>query len=82
VPPVWPAIAALILLGLRALVLMVVQQVITGRSRRSISLFGQVLSIDSELLQPLHLLHALCQRRIIWRTRRYAVKANDDFQAV
>jgi ceramide glucosyltransferase len=40
------------------------------------------LSVVSELLQPLHMLHALVSRRIVWRTRRYLVRANDDFRAV
>ncbi len=38
-----------------------------------------VLSILSELLQPLHLVHALCSRTIRWRTRRYRVRDSDDF---
>jgi ceramide glucosyltransferase len=76
-PGLFAFIAALTLLALRALMLTIVQRVITGRSHHA-----PIVSIVSELLQPLHLLHALCQRRIIWRTRRYAVKANDDFQPV
>lgn len=39
-------------------------------------------SIASELLQPLHLLHAICYRTIRWRTRRYRVRDSDDFSAV
>jgi len=37
------------------------------------------LSALVELLQPLHLLHALLVRDIHWRTRRYRVRAVDDF---
>ena len=37
------------------------------------------LSLLSELLQPLHLLHALCRRSIRWRSRRYRVFSNDRF---
>jgi ceramide glucosyltransferase len=70
-------IVALSLVGLRAATLIVVQRIVTGRSRHA-----PILSIVSELLQPLHLVHALCQRRITWRTRRYAVRANDDFPPV
>jgi ceramide glucosyltransferase len=64
----------LFLLGLRAVTLIVLQRRLTGRSRHA-----PVLSLVSELLQPLHMLHALISRRITWRTRRYLVRANDDF---
>jgi ceramide glucosyltransferase len=36
----------------------------------------------SELLQPLHLLHAALYRNIRWRTRRYRVRDNDRFSAL
>lgn len=39
------------------------------------------LSVISELLQPLHLLHALCIRTIRWRTRLYKVRDTNDFSA-
>lgn len=71
------AIPLLLVLPLRAAALIAVQRRLTGRSRHS-----PVLSIVSELLQPLHMLHALVSRRIVWRTRRYLVRANDDFRAV
>jgi ceramide glucosyltransferase len=71
------AIVALALVVVRAVTLIVVQRVVTGRSRHA-----PFLSIASELLQPAHLLHALCQRRIVWRTRTYTVRANDDFRPV
>jgi ceramide glucosyltransferase len=73
---VLPLVLLFVLL-LRAATLIAVQRRLTGRSRHS-----PVLSIVSELLQPLHLLHALVSRRIVWRTRRYLVRANDDFRAV
>lgn len=38
-------------------------------------------SIASELWQPVHLVHALVSPVIVWRTRRYRVRANDDFEA-
>lgn len=38
-----------------------------------------LLSLLSALLLPLHALHALIDRRIRWRTRRYRVYANDFF---
>lgn len=37
------------------------------------------LSLLSELLQPLHLLHALFNRSIYWRSRRYRIFSNDHF---
>lgn len=40
------------------------------------------LSVLSELMQPLHLLHAAFSRTIRWRTRRYRVRDTDDFSAV
>jgi ceramide glucosyltransferase len=38
-----------------------------------------VVSVLVELVQPLHLLHAVCWRTIRWRTRRYRVTDNDRF---
>lgn len=38
-----------------------------------------LLSLISELLQPVHLLHAFCNRSIVWRTRRYRVFSNKHF---
>lgn len=38
-----------------------------------------VPSVLSELLQPLHLAHALAVRTIRWRTRRYRVRDTNDF---
>ncbi|MBS0660598.1 MAG: glycosyltransferase [Verrucomicrobia bacterium] len=63
--------------GLRALVLVAMQQRIFGGVRHR-----PILSFVSELLQPLHLLHAACSRTIRWRTRRYRVRDTDDFSAV
>lgn len=40
-----------------------------------------VVSILSELLQPLHLAHALVSRTIRWRSRRYRVRDSHDFSA-
>jgi ceramide glucosyltransferase len=69
-------ISASVLL-VRALTLIGLQRALTGRPRHR-----PLLSIISELSQPLHLLHALVDRTIIWRTRTYRVRANDDFTAV
>jgi len=38
-----------------------------------------LLSLLSECLQPLHLLHALINRTIYWRSRRYRIYSNDRF---
>ncbi len=64
-------------LGLRALGLAAVQRAIYDRS-----LEAPATSIASELLQPLHLLHALFWRRIVWRTRRYRVRDDRHFTAI
>jgi ceramide glucosyltransferase len=72
-----PVLSVLSVLALRAVTLIALQRRLTGRSRHS-----PILSIVSELLQPLHLVHALVSQRITWRTRRYVVRANDDFTAV
>jgi len=61
----------------RAATLMLVQRSITGRSRHAAA-----VSIAAELLQPVHMMHALCQSRIRWRTRHYAIRAHDDFGMV
>jgi len=38
-----------------------------------------LLSLLAELLQPLHLLHAVCVRTVRWRSRRYRVHADGSF---
>ncbi|MGV3662572.1 MAG: glycosyltransferase [Prosthecobacter sp.] len=45
------------------------------------SLHRPVLSLLSEVIQPLHLVHALCSRTIRWRTRLYKVRDTNDFSA-
>jgi len=69
-----PALIAAAVLLLRAAVLMRLQRRASGRVRHR-----PVLSVLAELLQPLHLLHATCVRRIRWRTHLYHVRANDRF---
>lgn len=52
---------------------------------RAIGALGRhapLLSLVSELLQPLHLMHAAVWRRITWRTRRYRVLDECHFEAV
>lgn len=41
-----------------------------------------LLSLLSELLQPLHLLHAMVNRTIYWRSRRYRIFSNDRFTSL
>ncbi len=62
---------------LRALGLVTLQRAIYGRP-----LHAPFSSLLSELLQPLHLLHALVWRRIVWRTRHYRVHDDRRFETV
>jgi ceramide glucosyltransferase len=68
----WAALAGV--LGLRAAILCGLQWRLSGKVRHR-----PVISLASELLQPLHLLHALAVKSIRWRTRRYRVYDNDRF---
>jgi ceramide glucosyltransferase len=63
-------------LAVRALILSGLQLRLSGAVRHR-----PLLSVLSELLQPLHLVHAVCVRRIRWRSRRYRVIDNDRFVA-
>lgn len=67
----------LIILFLRGALLQSLQRQYFGKD-----LHGPFLSLLSELLQPLHLLHSLCSRTIRWRTRLYKVRDTHDFQEV
>jgi ceramide glucosyltransferase len=75
---VTPSPALLLVLGVtllcRALVLILLQRFLSGQGRHR-----PFLSLLSELLQPLHLLHALLVKSIRWRTRHYRVFDNDRF---
>ena len=64
-------------LVLRGVVIAVLQRHIYGRS-----IHRPLYSVASELLQPWHLVHALVQRTIAWRTRRYRVFLDQTFRAV
>lgn len=68
---------ALGVLGVRAVLLRHLQRRIHGRP-----LHRPVVSVVSELLQPVHLLHAVVWRTIRWRTRTYRVRSDDDFSPV
>jgi ceramide glucosyltransferase len=67
----------LTLLAGRALLVEVVQRRVYGRS-----LQRPVLSVASELAQPIHLGHGALRRTITWRTRVYRVHADDRFTPV
>ena len=77
VQPSWPNGAGLVVvLAVRIAVILWFQQRLTGAMRHL-----PLLSIGSELLQPFHLLHAVADRTIRWRTRVYRVRGNDAFEA-
>lgn len=61
-------------LAARALILCALQWRLSGKVRHR-----PVLSVVSELIQPLHLAHALLVKSIRWRSRRYLVHDNDHF---
>lgn len=62
------------LLFIRILTICLLQKKFTGSIRHSI-----LLSVISEILQPVHLIHASLINRIIWRKRVYKVYENDRF---
>lgn len=64
------------LLGIRGRVLMLVQWRVFHRV-----VHLPLISVMSELLQPFHLIHAMVDRNIQWRGRRYRVHASDRFEA-
>ena len=71
----WLILAAV--LGLRGIVLTTLL-----RHFFVAGLHSPVLSIVSELVQPVHLIHALTCRTIRWRTRLYKVRDTNDFTAL
>ena len=65
-------------------VLLIVRSIVIASLHRAVGTPGlhrAGASIASELWQPVHLVHALVSPVIVWRTRRYRVRANDDFEA-
>lgn len=65
-------------------VLLIVRAIVIASLQRAVGTPGlhrAGASIASELWQPVHLVHALVSPVIVWRTRRYRVRANDDFEA-
>ncbi len=71
-------------IGIVAAVLLV-RQATLRRVQRAVSAdipAHPVLSVLSELMQPLHLLNALVNRTIYWRSRRYRIFSNDRFTSL
>lgn len=66
----------LIMLFLRGALLPSIQHMFFGKD-----IYRTLLSLVSELIQPVHLLHAACVRTIRWRTRLYCVRDTHDFHA-
>lgn len=63
-------------LAVRTILLAGIQRGVFGRV-----LHRPVYSVVSELLQPLHLLHAACYRTIRWRSRRYRIESGNSFRS-
>jgi ceramide glucosyltransferase len=75
----WPGVASL------AALFVIRHQIIRSLHRRFLSpvpKFSAVLSIVSELLQPIHLMHASLSRTIVWRSRRIQVGRRGSFTYV
>lgn len=73
-PSSWNPVGVAVLLTVRGYILITLQRRIYGRA-----LHRPVVSVLSELAQPLHLAHGLLQRTINWRTRRYHVNLDQTF---
>lgn len=76
----WNASAGLlwlVVLSLRAGVIISMHRRFLGKG-----LHRPLVSILSEMIQPLHLSHALLCRTIRWRTRRYHVRDSNDFSSI
>lgn len=73
--PPGAALTLLLTLSARAALLAALQRALTGRVG-----YRPLLSELSALLQPVHLVHALCVRTIRWRSRRYRVLADGRFE--
>lgn len=73
--PSWSSLALLVLVvGIREYTIVKLQKLFSGYKRNQM-----YLSLLSELLQPIHLLHAYFNRCIRWRSRSYRVYDNDHF---
>lgn len=69
----WATLA--LVLAVRSVVIVWLHRAVGTSGRHRV-----VASIVNELWQPVHLVHALVSPVIVWRTRRYRVRANDDFE--
>ncbi|WP_086934355.1 glycosyltransferase [Agarilytica rhodophyticola] len=76
-PSVFGVLIFLFMLTARWYLLLSIQKNINQRSGNYF-----VISVISELLQPLHLVHACLVRKIKWRTRYYRVYDNNNFVKV
>ena len=78
VRPSGPGVAAaLAVLGARSAVIAAAQRALTGRVRHD-----PARSLVAELALPVQFVGALVDRRIVWRSSRYVVHANDRFEEV
>jgi ceramide glucosyltransferase len=71
------AVFTLIVLLVRSFILQLMQAGVFG-----LPIHRPFASLISELLQPLHMVHALVDRRIRWRSRRYRVLSSDRFEKI
>ncbi|MES2597692.1 MAG: glycosyltransferase [Verrucomicrobiota bacterium] len=71
------ALLLLLILSMREVITRKVQKKFFG-----MPLIRPVVSLLSELIQPVHLVHSLAVRTIRWRTRLYKVRDTHDFSAV
>ncbi len=71
--------------GVVLVVALCIRHVALGQIQRRVSVMisaRPVMSVLSELLQPVHLFHALVNRTIYWRSRRYRIFSNDHFRSL
>ena len=71
--------------GVVLVVALCIRHVALGQIQRRVSVMisaRPVMSVLSELLQPVHLVHALVNRTIYWRSRRYRIFSNDHFRSL
>lgn len=76
IQPSWAVVLVLAaMVVIRTFLLRMLQKEVFGKP-----VHQSTASIISELLQPLHLLHAFTNRNIRWRNRRYRVYSSDHFE--
>lgn len=67
---------ALGVLAVRSALIVGLQKISSGKVRHR-----PLISLLSELLQPIHLCHALLWRKIVWRSRKLRVFTNERFES-